>query len=98
MNDPAIIDEMLRNAKTIAVVGMSDKTLARQPQHRPLSGRARLSRASRSIPRSRRFSACHAIPISTRRRPRPANKDDRRESILSMCFAPQSMCRRSWTT
>ena len=24
-NDPAIIDEMLRNAKTIAVVGMSDK-------------------------------------------------------------------------
>jgi uncharacterized protein len=26
MNDPAIIDEMLRNAKTIAVVGMSDKS------------------------------------------------------------------------
>ena len=26
MNDPAIIDEMLRTAKTIAVVGMSDKT------------------------------------------------------------------------
>jgi uncharacterized protein len=26
MNDPAIIDEMLRNAKTIAVMGMSDKT------------------------------------------------------------------------
>jgi len=25
-NDPAIIDEMLRNTKTIAVVGMSDKT------------------------------------------------------------------------
>jgi hypothetical protein len=25
-NDPAIIDEMLSNAKTIAVVGMSDKT------------------------------------------------------------------------
>jgi hypothetical protein len=25
-NDPVIIDEMLRNAKTIAVVGMSDKT------------------------------------------------------------------------
>jgi len=25
-NDPAIIDEMLRSAKTIAVVGMSDKT------------------------------------------------------------------------
>jgi predicted CoA-binding protein len=25
MNDPAIIDEMLRTAKTIAVVGMSDK-------------------------------------------------------------------------
>ena len=25
MNDPAIIDEMLRNAQTIAVVGMSDK-------------------------------------------------------------------------
>jgi hypothetical protein len=25
-NDPAIIDEMLRTAKTIAVVGMSDKT------------------------------------------------------------------------
>jgi uncharacterized protein len=25
MNDPAIIDEMLTNAKTIAVVGMSDK-------------------------------------------------------------------------
>jgi uncharacterized protein len=24
-NDPAVIDEMLRNAKTIAVVGMSDK-------------------------------------------------------------------------
>jgi len=24
-NDPAIIDEMLRNAKTIAVIGMSDK-------------------------------------------------------------------------
>ena len=24
-NDPAIIDEMLRTAKTIAVVGMSDK-------------------------------------------------------------------------
>ena len=38
-NDPAIIDEMLRTAKTIAVVGMSDKPLARQPQHRPLSGR-----------------------------------------------------------
>ena len=26
MNDPDIIDEMLRNARTIAVVGMSDKT------------------------------------------------------------------------
>jgi len=26
MNDPLVIDEMLRNAKTIAVVGMSDKT------------------------------------------------------------------------
>jgi predicted CoA-binding protein len=26
MNDPALIDEMLRTAKTIAVVGMSDKT------------------------------------------------------------------------
>ncbi|MGD0632347.1 MAG: CoA-binding protein [Terracidiphilus sp.] len=25
-NDPAIIDEMLRNAKTVAVVGISDKT------------------------------------------------------------------------
>jgi predicted CoA-binding protein len=25
-NDPAVIDEMLSNAKTIAVVGMSDKT------------------------------------------------------------------------
>jgi uncharacterized protein len=25
MNDPALIDEMLRNAQTIAVVGMSDK-------------------------------------------------------------------------
>lgn len=25
-NDPALIDEILRNAKTIAVVGMSDKT------------------------------------------------------------------------
>jgi uncharacterized protein len=25
-NDPALIDEMLRNAKTIAVVGMSDKS------------------------------------------------------------------------
>ena len=25
-NDPAVIDEMLRKAKTIAVVGMSDKT------------------------------------------------------------------------
>jgi uncharacterized protein len=25
-NDPALIDEMLRSAKTIAVVGMSDKT------------------------------------------------------------------------
>jgi hypothetical protein len=25
MNDPTVIDEMLRNAKTIAVVGMSDK-------------------------------------------------------------------------
>jgi hypothetical protein len=25
-NDPALIDEMLRTAKTIAVVGMSDKT------------------------------------------------------------------------
>lgn len=26
MNDPAVIEEMLRNARTIAVVGMSDKT------------------------------------------------------------------------
>ena len=26
MNDPALIDEMLRTARTIAVVGMSDKT------------------------------------------------------------------------
>ena len=26
MNDPAVIQEMLRNARTIAVVGMSDKT------------------------------------------------------------------------
>jgi predicted CoA-binding protein len=26
MNDPALIDEMLRDAKTIAVIGMSDKT------------------------------------------------------------------------
>ena len=26
MNDPSVIDEMLRNARTIAVVGMSDKT------------------------------------------------------------------------
>lgn len=27
MNDPLVIDEMLRNARTIAVVGMSDKPL-----------------------------------------------------------------------
>lgn len=27
MNDPAVIDEMLRTAHTIAVLGMSDKTL-----------------------------------------------------------------------
>src|SRR5579864_2022414 len=26
MNDPAVIEEMLRTARTIAVVGMSDKT------------------------------------------------------------------------
>ncbi len=26
MNDPAVIEEMLRTAQTIAVVGMSDKT------------------------------------------------------------------------
>ena len=26
MNDPAVIEEMLRNARTIAVVGMSDKS------------------------------------------------------------------------
>jgi predicted CoA-binding protein len=26
MNDPKVIDEMLRSAKTVAVVGMSDKT------------------------------------------------------------------------
>jgi uncharacterized protein len=26
VNDPAVIDEMLRTAKTVAVVGMSDKT------------------------------------------------------------------------
>jgi len=26
MSDPQVVDEMLRNAKTIAVVGMSDKT------------------------------------------------------------------------
>lgn len=31
-NDPAIVDEMLRNAKTIAVVGMSDKP-ARASNH-----------------------------------------------------------------
>ena len=29
-NDPAVIDEMLRTARTIAVVGMSDKIVARQ--------------------------------------------------------------------
>lgn len=28
MTDPAIVDEMLGNAKTIAVLGMSDQALA----------------------------------------------------------------------
>ena len=48
MNDPAIIDEMLRTAKTIAVVGMSDKTW----------------RASHNIGRYLAENGYHVLPVN----------------------------------
>ena len=48
MNDPAIIDEMLRTAQTIAVVGLSDKTW----------------RASHNIGRYLVMQGYHVIPVN----------------------------------
>jgi predicted CoA-binding protein len=47
-NDPKVIDEMLREARTIAVVGMSDKTW----------------RASHNIGRYLRENGYHMVPVN----------------------------------
>jgi hypothetical protein len=48
MNDPAVIDEMLRSARTIAVVGMSDKSW----------------RASHNIGRYLAGKGYHVLPVN----------------------------------
>ena len=77
MNDPAIIDEMLRSAQTIAVVGMSDKSW--RASHN--IGRYLVEKGYTSfpsIPRSLKSSASSAIPISTQPRPPRKRKHGKR--------------------
>ena len=67
MNDPALIDEMLRKAQTIAVVGMSDKPW--RPSHN--IGRYLVMQGYRVLPVNPRLKEVHglkAIPISNPRR------------------------------
>ena len=57
MNDPALIDEMLRNAQTIAVVGMSDKPW--RPSHN--IGRYLVMQGYRVLPVNPRLKEVHGL-------------------------------------
>jgi hypothetical protein len=94
-DDPALIDEMLRTAKTIAVVGMSDKTW--RASHN--IGRYLAANGYRVIPVNpalRRCWASSAIPTSMPPRPR-AREDRRLGSTWSTSSAPPNTFRRLWT-
>ena len=95
MNDPAIIDEMLRTAKTIAVVGMSDKTWrASHNIGRYLAEKATFP----SIPRSARCSACTCYPdldaaqAAAREQTGDGNRPGRRLSRLGVRAGHRGRC------
>ncbi len=77
---------MLRTAKTIAVVGMSDKPHRASHNIGRYLGEQRLSRASRLTPRSRKCWEGLATRIWTRRS-LPHESRQGRESTWWMCFA-----------
>jgi len=88
-----LIDEMLRNARNIAVVGMSDK-----PHRASFNiGRYLAGSGYRVFPiqRFRKCSADRAIPISTRPMQRRARKPGR-ESISPTSSAPQNTFPPLW--
>ena len=91
-NDPAIIDEMLRNAKTIAVVGMSDKPWRASHNIGRYLAETWLSRLSRSIPRSTEVLGvpCYA-DLDAAQTPQHEKRQGR-ESISLMSFAPRKTC------
>ena len=96
-NDPAVIDEMLRKAKNIAVVGMSDK-----PRRASYNiGRYLAAHGYRVFPVNpaleeilgmRCYAGLDAAQAAAQA------ETAARESIWSMCFAHQRTCRRSSTT
>ena len=95
-NDPAIIDEMLRKAKTIAVVGMSDKPW--RASHN--IGKYLAANGYRVFPVNpalKEMLGSPAIPTSTPRRP-PLASRRARASIWSTSSAPRRTCRPSSTT
>ncbi len=97
MNDPAIIDEMLRKAKNIAVVGMSDKP--RRASHN--IGRYLAEHGYRVFPvnpvlKEVLGKPCYADLDAAQAAALRANRD--RESIWSTSFARRSTCPPSSTT
>ena len=87
---------MLRTAKTIAVVGMSDKPWrASHNIGRYLAGNG--YRVFPVNPALTEISGMPCYPTSTLRRPRRASRRAA-ESTWWMSSAPPNMCPPSWTT
>ena len=96
MNDPAVIAEMLHKAKTIAVVGISDKSW--RASHN--IGRYLHDHGYRVIPVNPALSEvlglnCYPNLESAQT---AAKVNSARASTLSMYSAPPNMCRQSWKT
>ena len=84
MNDPVLIDEMLRKSQTIAVVGMSDKPW--RASHN--IGRYLVMQGYRVLPVNPRLKEVHglkAYPISSQRKKRSSLKVP--EASISSTFS-----------
>ena len=92
----AIIDEMLSNAKTIAVVGMSDKPHRASHNIGRYLADARLSRLPGESRAEGSAGRAMLSRTSTQRMLLHANRQGR-GSISSTCFARRRTFRRSWT-
>ncbi len=96
MNDPAVIQEMLRNARTIAVVGMSDKTW--RASHN--IGRYLANKGYRVVPVNPTLDAVLDMPCYpdlAAAQPLHSRNSAKAPSIWWTCFAPRNTC-PPWST